>query len=510
MAAAKPAELRLSRHAVVLTLASLANLAPVIWFGFLPTRDGPAHAFNADLIRSLWAGHVDAVAGLVRWNPSPVPNWLGHGFMALAGVVVGPFLAERFLLVVIVLSWPLALRYAIRAVTSVETGVEYLALPLVWGTHLHWGFYNFLLGVSAYLFSAGYWFRHRDHFGGRTLACWSALLVVTYLASAQPFLHALAFAVLVTLFVEGPSRTRALGNIALAAAPAVCLFALFVLFRPHVAEPGAAFPSARWAAASLFRLDILRGVEGPDRLLTPIAALAFWGLVATVCLTRWREPRPTLVWMLALGIAADVAMLFAAPTSGGGGTLLTPRQAVMTVLLIALCLAADPDRLPAARTIAAASVVLALALHVSRWPFYAAYDTAMRDFVHASRAIEPGQLLYAAPLDCDQPGPDGSSRPPCLSGHAGAYVALTSHAVLVNDYELQTAHFPLVAAHPASDGQRAWAGGRPIDVVLLWRGSVETRRKIAARLLADRSGCEVESRSLVPSTLFFVDCGERP
>src|SRR5690348_12589709 len=75
MAAAKPAEFRLSRHAVVLTLVSLANLAPVIWFGFLPTRDGPAHAFNADLIRSLWAGHVDAVAGLVRWNPSPVPNW---------------------------------------------------------------------------------------------------------------------------------------------------------------------------------------------------------------------------------------------------------------------------------------------------------------------------------------------------------------------------------------------------------------------------------------------------
>lgn len=496
-----------SRSTVAFSLAVLGNLIPVIWFTFLPTRDGPAHAFNAGLIRSLIAGQADVAATIVRWNPSPVPNWLGHAFMALVGAVVGPFVAERLLLATIVLSWPLALRYALRSLTRVETGLEFLAIPLVWGTHLHWGFYNFLLGVSAYLVSSGYWFRHRGAVGGRQLVCWSAMLIATYLASAQAVIQTIAFAVLVTLFMDRSVRARAGRATVVAAVPATCLFALFVLFRPHVDEPPTAFPSARWAAASLFRLDIMRGVDSTDRWVTPVAALALGVLIGIVCVRRWRESRPTLVWILALGITADIAALFLAPTTGGGGTLLTPRQAVFTVLMIVLCLGADPARLPAWSTIAGVSVALALTLHVCRWPFYARYDAAMRDFLEGAPVMPDGQVLFAAPLDCDHPGPDPESSLPCLSGHAGAYVALARHAVLANDYELQTGHFPLVASQPVHDGRHSWAGGRALDAVLLWRGSLDDRRRVARQLFASRPvACEIESGSSVPTTLFLADC----
>jgi hypothetical protein len=242
------------------------------------------------------------------------------------------------------------------------------------------------------------------------------------------------------------------------------------------------------------------------RRSTIVFVLAAVGNLAPVaCLTRWQESRPALVWILALGVALDVAVLFLAPTSGGGGTLLTPRQALFTVLLLALCLAADPARLPAWWTIAVVSILLTAALHVSRWPFYIRYDAAMRDFIGGTPWMQRGQLLFAAPLDCDHPGPDPTSAAPCLSGHAGAYAALVRHAVLVNDYELQTGHFPLVAI---DDGVYARAGGRPVDAVLLWRGTLDDRRRAARRLLGARPiPCEVESRaSVVPATLFLARC----
>src|SRR5690349_10125799 len=78
-------------HAVV-----LLNTLPALLFRFFPTMDGPAHLYNARLIRELLGGN-SALAPYVVLNDFPVPNWLGHFILAAAGAVVPAFLAEKIL-----------------------------------------------------------------------------------------------------------------------------------------------------------------------------------------------------------------------------------------------------------------------------------------------------------------------------------------------------------------------------------------------------------------------------
>ena len=491
------------RLAATFAAAVALNVAPILWFTYLPPRDGPAHALNAQLVRTLLAGTAGPVAGVVGWNPAPVPNWLGHAIMAAAGVVVSAFEAERLLQILIVVSLPLALRYALRASTATTTGLEFLALPLAWGGQLHWGFYNFALSLSCFLVSVGYWLRHRQHLDARTLVIWSLLLVTTYFAGAQALLHTGLVVGVVALFERRPSVSRQLAITAAAAVPAVALFVAFTLFRPHVAEPETAYPAISWAAANLFRLDVLRGVDG-DRWITAAMALAFGVLAVRWCL-RSIARRSLLEWALTIAFAIEVVLVFAAPTTVGGGTLLTPREAVFSLLTLILCFGVDPDWLPRPALLAAVTALLTVALHASHVRFYGQYDRSMREFVDGAPAAITGGMLLAEPLDCEHPAMDAESGTVCLSSHAGAYAALARDAVLVNDYEVQTAHFPLRVTLPIEGGIPVRADrSRLVDTVMLWRGTVDARRARAVAVLNGAVGCEIHYGRLIPVSVFTV------
>ena len=56
---------------------------------------------------------------------------------------------------------PLSLIYAIRGVYERSGGIEYLGLPVVFNSHVHWGFFNFLLGLVGFLCAFGLWLRLR-------------------------------------------------------------------------------------------------------------------------------------------------------------------------------------------------------------------------------------------------------------------------------------------------------------------------------------------------------------
>ncbi len=471
----------------VFLAAVIANLAPVLWFRFLPARDGAAHALSAEWIRDLLLGHAAAVEAFAAWNAAPVPNWLGHAFMALAGAVIGPWAAERLLVGVIVVALPLSVRYALRSVTPHSTGLEFLALPLIWGTHLHWGFYNFCISLSVYLVCVGYWWRHRHELSPGRAAAWALLLVVTYFSSILALMHVFASVGLLWLF-EPAGRWRLARSTIAASIPAMTLWLLFVVLEPVGPRLPTAFPPPLWAAASLLRLDILRSGDPSDHRVILLAASAFWCLVACWLV---RGPgflsspasRPWLALLL-----FDVAVLFLAPSTIGGGTLLTPRQAVFAFFAVTLWLASQSDRLPGPALIAGVAVCLTIGMHASRWTGYASYDGAVRTLIAASPETLGGHTLVTISLD-DQPGEVVSP-----TAHAGPYVALARGALHVNQYELVTTHFPLVARKLVGTERTLRASvDRPLDAVLVWGSSLANVTRVGLQLLDDGTGtCRLE------------------
>lgn len=215
-----------------------------------------------------------------------------------------------------------------------------------------------------------------------------------------------------------------------------------------------------------------------------LAALALWTLVGywLVKDPRSLTGRACRAW---LGlVVVDVGLLFLAPTSIGGGTLLTPRQAVFTVFAVILLMASQPHRLARASLVAGVTLCLTLSIHASRWTFYGAYDTAVRELVAGAPHSLAGRTLFATSVDTERQ-PEGAAWP---TRHAAAYVAVARGAVLVNHYELLTTHFPLVARRTAGSGLTLRAQAEhPPDVVLVWGSSLDELTRAGSQLLEDGS-----------------------
>lgn len=278
-----------------------------------------------------------------------------------------------------------------------------------------------------------------------------------------------------------PARRLYASRLALTAAlPAMVLWGLFLVLEPVGPRVATAFPSPLWAAANLGRLDILRSGLGSDHQPAVLSAAALWTLVALWLIRRPLIARVPSAWPWLTLVVFEVCVIFAAPTSIGGGTLLTPRQAVFAVLAVILCLSSQPTRLPRPAVIGGVAICLALGLHASRWHFYDRYSRSVQNLIEASPDSLVSRTMFATVLD-DSLRHENGGWP---TAHAGAYVAVARGAILVNQYELLTTHFPLMAARLAGDGKtlRAEVNG-PVHAVLLWGGSLEDQTLIARPLL---------------------------
>ena len=167
------------------------HLLPVWLLPFAPTQDGPAHLSMAHALRQY--GTADGLylrEHFVR-NEEAIPNWFV--FFLLGDVLrfLSLPMAEKVLLTAYIVLLPLSARYALGSVRPRAGFLAFLVFPFTYNLLLNLGFYNFCFSLPAFLFSLGFWLRHRGRLGiGRTAGL--ALLVLwTW------FCHPVTLAVLV-------------------------------------------------------------------------------------------------------------------------------------------------------------------------------------------------------------------------------------------------------------------------------------------------------------------------
>jgi hypothetical protein len=432
----------LRRSGALFLALTLANCLPVLWFSHLPSADGPAHVYNASLIPRYFFEATDPARRYVEFNTSFPPNLLAHGLLALFTSLMDPALAERLFVACYVVLLPLALWYAMRAISGDTHGVEFLGLALVFNQHLHWGFYNFLAGLIAYLFALGYWLRHRERSvpGGSVMAM-TALVTLIYFCHPVPLLAfwlTMGFLSLVDAARNRDLQASGLTLGALASIPAVCLYVHYALARPAGPLVPVEWSSLRYAASVLARLYPLATYAAGEKLV----ALSLSALIACGVAWAWTTGAARSAANAYLYAAVMLAgLVFVAPAQAAGGTLITPRLVYFPLFLILIWLATVKWPAPVAAGIVAAAVILAGIGHVSRWPIYQRYDDRMHGFLQLaeSRERQPVEAFQIAGIsvsvDADQ------TATPYLSGAAWGYVA-AEHRNVVLDYEPRLGYFP--------------------------------------------------------------------
>lgn len=173
----------------------IANLVPIFTDGFFPTIDGPAHLYNAQLIRELLLSDDPMLHKHFMFTPGIMPNWSGHGILVIFSSIFPGRIAEFLFLCVYLLGLPLSFRFLVKQAEPKNLTLSYLIFPLCFSFLFLLGFYNFSLGLMFLFWSAGLWLKIRQSDGAKKIL-WVFLffsVLLTYLSHVFVFFFLFVF-----------------------------------------------------------------------------------------------------------------------------------------------------------------------------------------------------------------------------------------------------------------------------------------------------------------------------
>jgi len=484
----------------------LAYLVPVWAVEYLPTTDGPAHTYNAWVVRQ----HGDRVGHpwLGRYlevDARPLPNWLGHAVMAGLMEAVPPRTAEKVLVSGYILLFLAGARFLAASVDPARGWLAFLAFPLSYNQVFQMGFYNFCLGLALFLFAVGIWWRAREAPGWRLALLLNGVLLLTWLAHLVA--HALALAALGLLWLmtwrrEGVFRRRHLLHLAILAPQ-------LVLPLWYLAGGTGGMVWTPRPASILWRYFLQMGTvfslhHGALRVGS-ILGLAFLIAVALTLRGRlagegrlsWKEGDAFLILSILLA-----GLFFVAPDGGAEGSMLKHRIALFAPLVLLPWLAPGLGR--RGRGVAIGGLaVLALVQAGLLLSWYRGADREVRELVAGTAGIAPGSRVLPLLFVRDAAGWPG------ILGHSFSYVAVEKGLLDWDNYEAASGVFPVrfrpgvrwpdsrtVEVRPADLDPGAWRD--EIDSIYCWkmRPGSEIARRIEQHyvLVAERGPARVYAR----------------
>lgn len=484
---------------------SLVYLLPVWAVDYLPTTDGPAHTYNAWVIRQHGSTEHPWLGRYYEVDARPLPNWLGHAAMAGLMTVAAPRTAEKLLVSGYVLLFLAGARFLAASVDPARGWIAFLAFPLVYNQLFQMGLFNFCLGLAFFLFAVGLWWRERDAPGPGLALRLNALLLLTWYAHLVT--HLMALAALVTLWLmtwrrEGCFRGRRhLAHLAILAPQ--MLLPLWYL--------GSGRGEMTWVpreAKVLWGYLLQMGPvfslhHGGVRIGTVLAVVFLIFLVLTLRgrigqRITWREGDAFLVL-----VPLFIVLYFAAPDGGAGGSLLKHRLALVPPLLLLPWL--SPPWRGRGRAVAIGCLAALALVHLGfllHW--YRSADREIRTMVAGAAEIAPGSRVLPLVFERDAAGWPG------VLGHAFSYVAVEKGLLDWDNYEAASGVFPvryrpgvrwpdswIVEARPGDFDPAPWRD--EIDSIYCWK--MQPRSEIARRierhyvLVAERGPARVYARA---------------
>lgn len=449
----------------------VAQAIPVLAFPWFVNWDGPSHVGTAFVLDHWHDADAGVFREYLRIDAVPMPNLTGY--LVLVGLlqVMSPAWAEKVLVAALVVAFPVAVRYLLRAAPGDALAASYLAIPLAAGWFVHGGQYNFVLGLTLGVALVGRWLRTPPR-GWRGVGLLAAALVAVYLT------HLVALAITLT-FLWGLAawrwwaggRSGDLRRVAAAGVPALAL-ALWWLTSSGAGDTGRLPPSE--LVKSLAALKGAIAVFSPTEIVVGAALVITTAVTGIVLLLRRRplSPRDPALGSLAVAAAGTVLYL-ALPDTGGGGGYLSARLSLVPFLAALLWIAHNrvPSRGQAAMAALAIGSVLALTL--IRIPYYRAFTRDFREYLSVGDHIAPGSTVLPLVYVDNMTSPPGTARGRYVQPMQELSSWLISRIEVVDlaQYEAGFEYFP-VQFRPERDpfrtiGDRIFVGVIPPDVHFL-------------------------------------------
>jgi len=138
----------------------ILNLVPAFYRKILPSMDGGAHLYNSQLIQTLIFDSSSIVHEFYKLNPEIVPNWTGHFILSFFNYFFPAFIAEKLVLVVYLIAFPLVFRALIKTLSPQNVWLSYFVFLFTYHFLFLLGFYNYSIALVLMLVGLNYWIKN--------------------------------------------------------------------------------------------------------------------------------------------------------------------------------------------------------------------------------------------------------------------------------------------------------------------------------------------------------------
>lgn len=405
------------------------NLLPVLSVDHFYTGDGPAHLYNAQVIRWLLLDAGGPWSDFFELRKELIPNLGGHVLLSMLLAVFSPLWAEKLLYILIMLLTATGFRYALAHRSLQLSVIGILAMPLLQHFCIYIGFQSFSLGMAIMLWCVALHSR-----SGRE-AHWRSQLLLSGLLLICAFCHPVPTLVFVGYFVlhsvaRGVAFRKNAWKQFLILIPA-CLLVLLFVGREGKGEEWA-FPKSIDQWHSLLDLQPIIAHHLVDQ--APAARLyALSLLLASVFVLIWRKPVQTGHRALILTALAMGTAYFLLPPSWATGGFIHVRILLCALFFWALWLGYQLAsraliwRLFLLPVIAANIMLVTYNLREAKY-----HDKRAALLMQAADHIPEGAVIV--PLNYSQHW---------LHYNIGLYPSALRKSVNLDNYEAYEAHFPV-------------------------------------------------------------------
>lgn len=453
---AAPSHLTVSwaRSDFLVALLIVLSLLPLWVFPFFGTQDGPAHVENAEILLNYANPARPELIQFYVLNFSVPTNWLGHLLLAALIFFSSPLLAEKLFLSLYVVTFPLAVRYALRAIKPQASWLTLAAFPFIYSFVLYKGFYNFCASLPLYFFMLGFWLRRRDKLSAPATLLLVLLSLLLYAAHVVSWVMAsLGIGILTLWFCVRDVRSgraspqtllrqRIAPFVMVSLVPAI-LIVLFVL--RGTGEPISIQMNWTTSFVNLLRLTTLVALDEREywfaaALALGLGSMGAYQIVHKLRLREFNEWDGLLLVMLAY-----VLVYLVSPTAFAGGSFLKQRLMLYPCLILILWLGAQSysTALRRATQLLLGSWMVILVL--LRLGAQSELNGQLEDLYAVAPRISPNSTMMPltfAPHTVPDEESSYLSRIRVML-HGAGYLAATRQSVDLTNYEARTDYFPL-------------------------------------------------------------------
>ena len=502
---------------IIITLLVI-HLLPVWVFSYFPTQDGASHIYNSYILKEYHNHENYRLREVYELNLTLFPNWSSHAFLALLMYVFPPIICEKILISICIGLLPLSLFYFLNGVQKGKTLFGLVGFIFAYNYLLHMGFYNFVLSMSLFFFTLGYWWRHRDELTLTNIGVMYVLLIATYLTHYQSYATLMMsltfFAVFLSLYEalhktwgyretpgdNGMTRVSSLKSFAVKLKPTFLFLvsmlpAYFIMISYYVDRPrrGGGHRGHEWLMDYFFSMKSLVSFRDEHiligRVLLAVIAVAFLltlidrvRQVYRFCRLSKSEDTKERLWtrivrrtdlFLLLAIILTV-MYFRFPWTGYGGGWINDRIHLYIFLMLLPFFSINLHKYIKYAT---AVVIIALSLwHLGyNVQTYYLLSKDIDNAISSAGMLEKHTILTSRPEEWNGPSDSLGWKPKYVApfGHTECFLAMNNGIAYLMNYEAKTDHFPVRFRERDFSAEslagRRWKTPFTADYMILWR-----------------------------------------